>query len=215
MMKRAFDIAVSLIAIVLLAPILLGVAVFVAMRIGRPILFVQERAGLHGRGFHMYKFRTMTNARNADGELLPDADRLTAAGQFLRKSSLDELPELWNIVRGDMSLVGPRPLLMRYLPRYSPEQARRHDVRPGLTGLAQINGRNALSWEDKFELDTWYVQHRTFLLDLHILACTALRVLDRKGISSADNVTMSEFMGSERPPAGNRTPSSPESPQHG
>lgn len=212
MIKRTFDIVISLIALVLIAPILLGVAVFVFLRIGHPVLFMQERAGLHGRGFRMFKFRTMTDARDAEGNLLPDADRLTGAGQFLRKSSLDELPELWNILRGEMSLVGPRPLLMRYLPRYSAEQARRHDVRPGLTGLAQINGRNALSWEDKFALDTWYVQNRTFLLDLRILARTGLRVLDRKGISSADNATMSEFMGSDGTPAGNPAPGNPGTP---
>lgn len=197
MIKRAFDIFVSAIALIILSPLLAGIAVFVAFRLGRPVLFIQERAGCHGRVFRMRKFRTMTDACDASGTLLPDADRLTVAGRILRSTSLDELPELWNILAGDMSLVGPRPLLVRYLPRYSPDQARRHEVRPGLTGLAQVSGRNALSWDDKFALDTWYVDHRSFLLDLRIIARTVLRVLDRSGISDGDGATMTEFMGSE------------------
>jgi lipopolysaccharide/colanic/teichoic acid biosynthesis glycosyltransferase len=196
-MKRIFDIAMSFAALALLSPLIAGLAAFVAIRIGYPVLFVQERAGFHGRCFRMYKFRTMTNARDPSGALLPDADRLTPAGQFLRRSSLDELPSLWNIFAGDMSVVGPRPLLMRYLTRYSQEQARRHNVRPGLTGLAQISGRNALSWEQKFALDTWYVDHATLTLDMLIVLRTFRRVFDRTGIASADNATMGEFMGSQ------------------
>jgi lipopolysaccharide/colanic/teichoic acid biosynthesis glycosyltransferase len=195
MLKRGFDAAIATIALLMLWPVLLLVGLFVALRIGRPILFVQDRAGRHGRAFRMYKFRTMTNARDASGQLLPDADRLTAAGSFLRSTSLDELPELWNILIGDMSLVGPRPLLLRYLPRYNQQQARRHEVRPGLTGHAQVNGRNALSWERKLALDTWYVDNRSFLLDFRILLQTAIKVFDRRGINSGANETMSEFMG--------------------
>lgn len=195
MLKRCFDVAVTIITLLLLWPVLLLVGLFVAWRIGRPILFAQDRAGRHGRSFRMYKFRTMTDARDASGQLLPDADRLTDAGRFLRSTSLDELPELWNILVGDMSLVGPRPLLIRYLGRYSVEQARRHDVRPGLTGHAQVNGRNALSWDDKLALDTWYVDNRSFLLDLRIIVQTMVKIFDRRGINSSPNETMTEFMG--------------------
>jgi lipopolysaccharide/colanic/teichoic acid biosynthesis glycosyltransferase len=206
--KRAFDIILASVALVILSPVLLVVALYVARRIGRPVLFVQERAGLHGRPFRMYKFRTMTNATDASGQLLPDAERLPPAGQRLRATSLDELPEIWNIVKGDMSLVGPRPLLMRYLPRYSAEQARRHDVRPGLTGHAQVNGRNSLSWDDKFALDVWYVDHRNLWLDLKILVATVVKIFDRSGISGADTATMNEFMGAA-PKTQDRPPSEP------
>lgn len=186
---------------------LLGLAVFlipllvlwvlIRSRIGSPALFIQLRPGKNGRPFRMIKFRTMTDARDAQGNLLPDAARLTPFGRFLRSTSLDELPELWNVLKGDMSLVGPRPLLMEYLPLYSPEQARRHEVRPGITGWAQINGRNAISWEEKFALDVWYVDNRSFWLDLKILFLTVKRVLVRDGISHGEEATMPKFSGSE------------------
>lgn len=208
MIKRAFDIVVASLALVILSPVLIVVALYVARRIGRPILFVQERAGLNGRPFRMYKFRTMTNATDASGQLLPDAERLPPAGQRLRATSLDELPEIWNIVKGDMSLVGPRPLLLRYLPRYSKEQSRRHDVRPGLTGHAQINGRNALSWDEKFALDVWYVDNHSFWLDLKILVATVVKIFDRSGINGADTATMTEFMGAT-PKTQDQPPSKP------
>jgi lipopolysaccharide/colanic/teichoic acid biosynthesis glycosyltransferase len=170
----------------------------VRRRLGSPVLFSQVRPGLHGKPFRMYKFRTMTDARDADGNLLPDAERLTDFGKWLRASSLDELPELINVLRGEMSLVGPRPLLMEYLPLYSPEQARRHEARPGITGWAQINGRNAISWDDKFALDVWYVDHQGVWLDVRILALTVWRVLRREGISAAGEATMPKFTGSRR-----------------
>jgi lipopolysaccharide/colanic/teichoic acid biosynthesis glycosyltransferase len=169
----------------------------VRRKLGSPVFFRQTRPGLHGRPFEMVKFRTMTDARGDDGNLLSDAERLTAFGRFLRASSLDELPELWNVLKGDMSLVGPRPLLMEYLPLYSPEQARRHEVRPGITGWAQVNGRNALSWDDKFKLDVWYVDHRSLWLDVKILWLTVKKVLVREGISAAGEATMSKFTGSK------------------
>lgn len=197
-MKRLFDWLVAASALLVLSPILLGLALLVRVKLGSPVLFRQQRPGLHGQPFMMLKFRTMIDAVDRDGQPLPDAERLTPFGRWLRASSLDELPELINILRGDMSLVGPRPLLMRYLPLYSPEQARRHDVRPGLTGWAQINGRNALSWEEKFALDQWYVEHRSFLLDLRIVWLTALKVVKREGISSAGEATMPPFTGSSR-----------------
>lgn len=196
MTKRAFDITASLIALVLLWPLLLALALLVRVKLGAPVLFRQQRPGLHGQPFMLLKFRTMTGVRDPLGELLPDADRLTPFGRFLRSSSLDELPELLNVLRGDMSLVGPRPLLMRYLARYTPEQMRRHDVRPGITGWAQVNGRNALTWEQKFALDVWYVDHRSFWLDLRILAMTVGNVLRREGISQPGQATMEEFFGS-------------------
>lgn len=195
MTKRLFDLTVVMVAVVLLSPMFLIVGCYVACTIGWPVLFVQERVGLNGATFRMLKFRTMTNARDVDGAPLPDADRLPAAGRRLRSTSLDELPEFWNILRGDMSLVGPRPLLTRYLPRYTAEQMRRHDVRPGLTGFAQVNGRNALSWEERFALDVWYVDHASLWLDIKILLLTVKRIFDRNGINSADSATMSEFMG--------------------
>lgn len=195
-LKRLFDIFASFTALVLLSPMLALVAFGVRRGMGRPVLFRQMRPGLHGRPFKMIKFRTMIDAVGADGEPLPDAERLTRFGQFLRKTSIDELPELWNVLTGDMSLVGPRPLLMRYLDRYTPFQARRHEVRPGLTGWAQIHGRNAIPWEKKFELDVWYVDHRSFWLDVRIIAATVWRIVRQEGVSAGDHVTMPEFMGS-------------------
>lgn len=198
MLKRAFDLVVALMALLLLAPVIAGVALLVRLRLGRPVLFSQARPGRDGQPFRLYKFRSMNSACDAQGVLLPDAQRLTRFGLWLRASSLDELPGLWSVLRGDMSLVGPRPLLMQYLPRYSPRQARRHEVRPGITGWAQVNGRNAISWEEKFELDVWYVEHQSFGLDLKILWLTAARVLARKDVSAAGHATMPEFMGSEK-----------------
>jgi len=194
--KRLSDVIGASMALVLLMPLLLVVALGVRYWLGSPILFVQTRPGLGQRPFRMYKFRTMTDERNAHGQLLSDEARLHPFGRFLRSSSLDELPELLNVLRGDMSLVGPRPLLVQYLPLYSTEQLRRHEVRPGITGWAQINGRNALSWEKKFELDVWYVDHYGPLLDVRILFLTVLRVLRRDGISSQGHATMPEFTGS-------------------
>ncbi|MBW8295560.1 sugar transferase [Sphingopyxis sp.] len=193
--KRGFDIALSAIAFLLLLPLILLIALMVWIFIGSPVLFGQQRPGLHGQPFRLLKFRTMTNQGGADGELLSDADRLMPFGRWLRSTSLDELPELWNILRGDMSLVGPRPLLMEYLPLYSAEQARRHDVRPGLTGWAQVNGRNALSWNEKFAMDIWYLENRSFLLDVKILVLTVLQVIKREGISADGEATMPAFTG--------------------
>jgi len=194
--KRVFDIFCAASAFLLLSPLLVLIAILVRKRLGTPVLFRQQRPGLHGKPFLMYKFRTMTDQRGADGTLLPDRERLTPFGRFLRSSSLDELPELINVLKGEMSLVGPRPLLMEYLDRYTPEQARRHEVRPGITGWAQVNGRNALSWEEKFRLDVWYVDHRSMLLDLRILLKTVEKVFIREGISEKGQETMSKFMGS-------------------
>lgn len=194
--KRLFDVVVALLALLALAPLLLAIALAVKLFLGAPVLFSQQRPGLHGRPFRLVKFRTMRDAVDARGRPLPDAERLTRFGRFLRASSLDELPELWNVLRGEMSLVGPRPLLMEYLPLYSPEQARRHEVRPGITGWAQVNGRNALSWEDKFALDVWYVDHRSMVLDLRILVLTVWRVLRPQGISQAGHATAEPFRGS-------------------
>lgn len=196
-MKRLFDLLISLGLLLLLALPLLLLSVVVRFKLGSPVLFRQVRPGLHGQPFMMVKFRTMTDARGPDGELLPDAQRLTAFGRLLRASSLDELPELWNVLRGEMSMVGPRPLLMEYLPLYTPEQARRHEVRPGITGWAQVNGRNALSWEERFKLDVWYVDHQSFWLDLRILWRTLRKVIVREGISAAGEATMSKFTGSK------------------
>lgn len=194
--KRAFDIAVSALALLLLSLPLLILWAISLVKIGRPVLFTQERAGLKGRIFTMVKFRTMRDDRLPDGSLAPDEVRLTRYGKMLRSTSLDELPELFNILKGDMSLVGPRPLLVRYLERYSPEQARRHEVLPGLTGWAQVNGRNALNWEDRFKLDVWYVDNCSFALDLKIIAMTLGKVVKRSGISAEGHATVSEFMGS-------------------
>lgn len=195
MLKRIFDFTVALIVLVVLAFPLLLLALLIRHKLGRPVLFRQIRPGLRGAPFVMVKFRTMTDEKDASGSLLPDAQRLTPFGRFLRSSSLDELPELWNVLHGEMSLVGPRPLLMEYLPLYSPEQARRHEVRPGITGWAQINGRNAIGWADKFALDVWYVEHRSLWLDVRILWLTVRRVLERNGISAAGEATMSKFEG--------------------
>lgn len=197
MLKRGFDIAASAIALVVFSPLILILALLVRSRLGSPVFFRQKRPGLHGRAFHMVKFRTMIDARGDDGMLLPDKERLPPFGRWLRSTSLDELPELWNVLRGDMSLVGPRPLLMDYLPRYSPWQARRHETRPGVTGWAQVNGRNALSWPEKFNLDVWYVDNRSFWLDLRILFLTLLSVLRRDGISATGEATMPGFRGDE------------------
>ena len=194
-MKRLFDLLASAIGLLLLAVPLALLAWQVRRKLGSPVLFTQLRPGLHGKPFRMVKFRTMTDARDASGALLPDAQRLTPFGRFLRASSLDELPELWNVLRGEMSLVGPRPLLMEYLPLYSPEQARRHEVRPGITGWAQVNGRNAISWAGKFALDVWYVDHRSLWLDVRILWLTVRKVLVRDGISAPGDATMPRFEG--------------------
>lgn len=196
-MKRFFDIVLACVALLLLGIPLLFLTWQVRRKLGSPAFFRQTRPGMHGRPFNMVKFRTMTDARGADGALLPDADRLTPFGRFLRASSLDELPELWNVLKGDMSLVGPRPLLMDYLPLYSAEQSRRHEVRPGITGWAQINGRNALSWDEKFKLDVWYVDNRSLWLDIKILWLTVRKVLVRDGISAAGEATMPRFVGSQ------------------
>ena len=196
-MKRLFDIATAAIALLLLALPLLVLVLLVCRTLGHPAFFRQVRPGLHGQPFEMVKFRSMTDARGPDGALLPDAERLTPFGRFLRASSLDELPGLWNVLKGDMSLVGPRPLLMEYLQLYSPEQARRHAVRPGITGWAQVNGRNALGWDDKFKLDVWYVDHRSLWLDIKILWLTVKKVLVRDGISAAGEATMPRFTGSK------------------
>jgi lipopolysaccharide/colanic/teichoic acid biosynthesis glycosyltransferase len=193
--KRLFDLLLSAMGLLILALPLVMLAWRVRCKLGSPVLFIQVRPGLHGKPFRMVKFRTMTDERDASGALLPDALRLTPFGRFLRASSLDELPELWNVLRGEMSLVGPRPLLMEYLPLYSPEQARRHDLRPGITGLAQVNGRNAISWADKFALDVWYVDHRSLWLDVRILWLTVRKVLVRDGISAAGEATMPRFEG--------------------
>ena len=194
-LKRLVDVGLVLATLPVTLPVGLVAAGLVRARLGAPVLFRQSRPGLGGRPFVMVKLRTMTDARGPDGTCLPDADRLTPFGRFLRSTSLDELPELWNVLRGDMSLVGPRPLLTRYLDRYTPEQARRHEVLPGVTGLAQVNGRNAISWEEKLALDVWYVDHRSLRLDLRILVQTVLKVMRRDGIDAPGETTMSEFVG--------------------
>jgi len=197
-LKRIFDLVASGVALLALSPILLVIAALVRLFLGAPVLFRQERPGLYGRPFQLVKFRTMTDARDAEGQLLPDADRLTRFGKFLRSTSMDELPELWNVIRGDMSLVGPRPLLTEYLPLYGARQARRHEVKPGLTGWAQVNGRNALTWEDRLEMDVWYVENRSLSLDLKIIWMTLGIVLNRKGISHEGSATMERFKGSSK-----------------
>lgn len=194
--KRCFDIVLASIGLVVLSLPILVLVLCIRFRLGGPVLFRQKRPGLRGTTFEMVKFRTMTNERDLNGELLPDAQRLTPLGRFLRSSSLDELPELWNVLKGDMSLVGPRPLLVEYLPLYTDEQARRHAVRPGVTGWAQINGRNAISWDEKFKFDVWYVDNRSFWLDIKILWLTVKKVLVREGVSAAGEATMSRFRGS-------------------
>jgi sugar transferase EpsL len=196
--KRIFDLALAIPALVLLAPVMGLVALAVRWRLGAPVLFRQMRPGLHGAPFMLFKFRTMTNERDAAGNLVPNDQRLTRLGRLLRSTSLDELPELWNVLRGEMSLVGPRPLLVEYLPLYSPDQARRHEAMPGITGWAQVSGRNALTWEQKFDLDVWYVDHRSFLLDLRILLMTVWKVCKREGIGHEGHATMVPFSGSTR-----------------
>ncbi len=192
-MKRVFDLGATLIAIIFLSPLLAVLALMGRVILGKPVFFRQQRPGLHGQPFIIYKFRTMTEARNANGDLLPDGERLTRFGKFLRSTSLDELPELFNVLKGDMSLVGPRPLLMQYLDRYTPEQARRHEVKPGLTGWSQVNGRNAISWEEKFKLDVWYVDNRSIWLDIKIILITVWMIIRREGINQPGQPTMGEF----------------------
>lgn len=197
-MKRLLDFIAALAGLLLLALPLLLIIWLIRRKLGSPVFFSQVRPGLYGKPFKMIKFRTMTDQRGSDGELLPDAERLTPFGRRLRSTSLDELPELWNVLKGDMSLVGPRPLLMAYLPLYSEDQARRHEVRPGVTGWAQVNGRNTLSWEDKFKLDVWYVDHQSLWLDIRILLMTLKKVIVREGISAEGEVTMTKFTGVQK-----------------
>jgi sugar transferase EpsL len=194
-LKRAFDFVVAALAMVFLSPIFAILAFAIRMNLGSPVLFRQERPGLRDRPFTLLKFRSMRDAYAPDGALLPDSERLSTFGRFLRRTSLDELPELVNVLRGEMSLVGPRPLLMEYLPRYLPRQARRHEVPPGITGLAQVSGRNALSWEERFELDVWYVEHRSFWLDLRILAKTVVRIISGRGVAQPGHATAEKFRG--------------------
>jgi sugar transferase EpsL len=195
-MKRVFDEIVSFFGLLLLLPALILITVLVRLKLGSPIFFKQKRPGLNGKIFNMYKFRTMTNECDKNGKLLSDEARLTKFGKFLRSTSLDELPSLWSVLKGDMSIVGPRPLLMEYLQLYSKEQARRHEVKPGISGWAQVNGRNEISWKDKFKLDVWYVDNQSFWLDLKILFMTVKRVVLRDGVNQSDHVTMEKFQGS-------------------
>lgn len=197
-MKRLFDFVIALFLLILLSPLIVVIYVLVMLKLGRPVFFRQKRPGLHGEIFSMIKFRTMKDILDEKGEPAPDSVRLTSFGKALRAASLDELPGLWNVLKGDMSLVGPRPLLVEYLPLYSKEQARRHDVRPGITGWAQVNGRNALSWEEKFKFDVWYVDNQSFLLDIKILYLTVKKVFKKEGISAEGEVTMHKFTGSPR-----------------
>ncbi|MCW1929099.1 sugar transferase [Bhargavaea beijingensis] len=194
-MKRIFDIVISFTALIVLSGIIGITAFLIRVKIGSPVIFKQKRPGLSGEPFYVYKFRTMTNERDQDGELLPDEVRLTAFGKLVRKLSLDELPQLWNVFKGDMSFVGPRPLLMEYLPLYNEHQARRHEVRPGITGWAQVNGRNAISWEEKFDYDVWYVDNQSFWLDIKILFMTVLKVFKSDGINQTGQATMARFTG--------------------
>jgi len=196
--KRWFDLLLTIPGFVAISPALFIITLLVRLNLRSPVLFKQVRPGLHGKPFTIYKFRTMTDARDQNGRLLPDAQRLTKLGRFLRASSLDELPELWNVIKGDMSLVGPRPLLMQYLDRYTPEQALRHEAKPGVTGWAQVNGRNAISWEEKFELDVLYVEYCSVFLDIRIILLTLLKVFQREGIAAEGVATMPEFMGSRK-----------------
>jgi sugar transferase EpsL len=193
--KRILDIIASVLGLIVLSPLLVVLSILVRIFLGTPVIFRQQRPGLHGEPFELYKFRTMIDRRDTMGEQLPDGERLTRLGEFLRSTSFDELPELLNVIKGDMSLVGPRPLLMQYLSRYSQEQARRHEVKPGITGWAQVNGRNAISWEEKFKFDVWYVDKRTFWLDLKILWLTLVKVVKREGINQEGRATMEEFKG--------------------
>jgi sugar transferase EpsL len=196
-MKNIGDFIISLLGIILLSPLLVILGLIILFAFGSPVFFIQSRPGFWGKPFKFFKFRTMTNTKNGEGDLLPDKNRLTPLGSFLRKTSLDELPSLWNVLKGNMSLVGPRPLLMEYLPLYSKEQMRRHEVKPGITGWAQINGRNAISWEEKFELDVWYVDNQSFWLDIKIILLTIFKVLKQEGISQNNHVTMEKFTGSK------------------
>ena len=198
MLKRLLDIIIASIALILLAPLYAFVAYKVKKNLGSPVLFRQVRPGLHGKPFEMIKFRTMKDAVDANGQPLPDSERLTAFGKMLRSTSLDEMPELWNVIKGDMSIVGPRPLLTEYLPLYNEEQAKRHNVRPGMTGHAQVNGRNAIGWEEKFKLDTWYVEHQSTLLDFKIMFKTVHKVLAKDDISAEGEATMTRFTGTEK-----------------
>jgi lipopolysaccharide/colanic/teichoic acid biosynthesis glycosyltransferase len=195
--KRLLDIILSATGLLLLSPLLIFLAVIIRLRMGKPVLFRQQRPGLSGEGFVIYKFRTMTDQANKSGQLLPDEKRLPALGRFLRSTSLDELPELVNVLKGDMSIVGPRPLMMKYLNRYTPEQARRHEVKPGITGWAQINGRNTITWEDKFKLDVWYVDNWSVLLDIKIIFKSVWMVITRQGITQQGRATVDEFMGTQ------------------
>lgn len=196
--KRAFDVALASVALLMLSPVALAVASVIRLRMGAPVIFRQVRPGLHGRPFVMYKFRTMLDLRDEQGNLLPDEQRLTRLGKFLRRWSLDEIPELWNVLKGDMSLVGPRPLLMEYLPLYTPDQARRHEVKPGMAGPAVMSGRNLLDWEEKFKLDVWYVDNLSFLVDVKILLATFFKVLKGEGVSAAHHATAPKFRGPMR-----------------
>lgn len=197
MLKRLLDIIIASVALILLSPLYFYVAYKVKKNLGSPVLFRQVRPGLHGKPFEMIKFRTMRDATDAQGNALPDSERLTPFGKMLRSTSLDEMPELWNVIKGDMSIVGPRPLLMEYLPLYNKEQAKRHDVRPGMTGYAQVNGRNAIGWDEKFKLDTWYVENRSLWLDFQIMLQTVKKVIAKDDINEAGEATMSKFTGSE------------------
>jgi len=205
-LKRIIDITGALVGLIVLSPVLLIVAAMVRLRLGSPVFFRHQRPGLHGRPFELIKFRTMTDVLDADGKLLPDSERLPAFGKFLRSTSMDELPELLCVLKGDMSVVGPRPLMMKYLPRYTPEQARRHEVKPGITGWSQVNGRNASSWERKLELDTWYADHWSLWLDLKILVKTPISILKREGITEPGEATASEFIGTQRDPQSTERP---------
>ncbi|KJS66646.1 MAG: sugar transferase [Peptococcaceae bacterium BICA1-7] len=194
-MKRLFDLFLSLILVFALLPIILSIAILVRVKLGSPVLFTQMRPGLHGRPFYLYKFRSMTDQRDQYGNLLPDNDRLTTFGKIIRRLSFDELPQLFNVIKGDLSLVGPRPLLMEYLPLYSPEQSRRHEVRPGITGWAQVNGRNAITWNEKFKLDVWYVDNKSFLIDIKILWLTFIKVIRSEGINQQGQATVEKYRG--------------------
>jgi len=196
--KRTFDLIASLLTLALLCPLMAILALMARITTGTPVLFSQQRPGLHGKPFTVYKFLTMMDARDDRGNLLPDRDRITPFGRLLRSTSLDELPELFNVIKGDMSLVGPRPLLMQYLDRYTPEQMRRHEVKPGITGWAQVNGRNAITWEEKFKLDVWYVDNQSLTLDLKIIALTIWKILKREGISQPGHATVEYFQGSKK-----------------
>jgi len=203
-MKRIFDLMITIPVFIIFLPVIIITAILVRLKLGSPILFKQSRPGLHGKSFYVYKFRTMTNEKDSTGQLLSDHLRLNSFGKFLRKYSLDELPQLLNVLKGDISLVGPRPLLMDYLPLYSQEQSRRHEVKPGITGWAQVNGRNTISWEEKFRLDIWYVDHYSFLLDLKILLLTLLKVVKSEGINNGEHATMPIFQGAAKNEEGSR-----------